>query len=417
MIEAARVLKDPAALKRMLEKRGFDYPVDLLVQALRARAEHSGLVSHLRAELNKGSKSVGQLRRVGKMQEAKTCQDLMSIMKDKVAEADAALKEVNGHVDELLLQIPNWIDELVPDGQSEADNVVVERMEPTPPTFEALDHHTLGTLLGVLDFDRASKLSGSRFAVMYGDASKLNRALMMWLLDQNTAAGYIETSVPFIVNRATMLGTGQLPKFEDDLFPVGDRFLIPTAEVPVTNLHAQETLRALPVRYTAYTPCFRAEAGSHGRDTRGLIRQHQFEKVEIVQFTRPEYSEKALDAMVAHVGGLLKALGLTYRVVALCSGDVGFSAAITYDFEVWLPGTEEWREISSVSSFKDFQARRAGIKYKIKKNKGYVHTLNGSALPLGRTIVAIFEQCQQKDGTVRIPDVLRPYMGGQERIK
>jgi len=417
MIEAARVLKDPDALKRMLSRRGFEYPVDLLVQALRARAEHSGLVSSLRAELNKGSKAVGQMRRLGKMEEAGDAQKLLALMKDKIGEADTALKEVNKQVDDLLLQLPNWLDRLVPAGVDEGDNFVVEQQPIVELPFEAQDHYTLGTRLGVLDFERASKLSGSRFAVMYGGAAKLNRALMMWLLDQNTAAGYTEATVPFIVNADTMQGTGQLPKFADDLFPVGDRYLIPTAEVPLTNLHAQETLTRLPVRYTAHTPCFRAEAGSHGRDTRGLIRQHQFEKVELVQFVRPEHSETALDAMVVHVGALLDALGLTHRVVALCAGDVGFSSAITYDFEVWLPGMREWREISSVSCFKDFQARRAGIKYKIKKNKGYVHTLNGSALPLGRTIVAIFEQYQQADGSITIPDELRPYMGGADTIR
>ena len=417
MIDAARILKDPDALREMLAARGYEYPTDLLIQALEMRKQHSSTVSTLRAELNKGSKNIGKLRRAGKHAEAETYTKLLGAMKEQIGNADAELKEVNDRTSELLLGLPNWLDDSVPVGKTEADNEVVFEAWKDEGIKAPLDHHTLGTRLGVMDFETASKLSGSRFAVLKGGAARLNRALMMWLLDRNTEAGYTETCVPFIVNGTTMQGTGQLPKFADDLFPVGNRYLIPTAEVPVTNLHAGEAVRRLPLAYTAYTPCFRAEAGSHGRDTRGLIRQHQFEKVEIVRFEKPGRSAEALVEMCDHVEGLLVALGLSYRKVLLCTGDTGFSASITYDFEVWLPGMDEWREISSVSNFKDFQARRAGIRYKIKRDKGFVHTLNGSALPLGRTIVAIFEQYQQPDGTVKVPEVLVPYMGGAEVIR
>jgi len=323
----------------------------------------------------------------------------------------------------LVMRIPNLPHASVPAGRDAADNPEL-RCWGQPPSFgfAPLSHWDLGERLGILDFGRAAKLSGARFAVLTGLGAQLERALINYMLDMHTTQhGYVEVLPPFLVNRASMTGTGQLPKFEDDLFAVktDELFLIPTAEVPLTNLHREETLsqNALPIRYTAHTPCFRREAGSYGKDTRGLIRLHQFNKVELVTFAAPEDSYKELDRLTSHAEAVLQGLGLHYRVVALCTGDLGFSAAKTYDLEVWLPSQQAYREISSCSNFEAFQARRASIRFRRQDGKSdFVHTLNGSGLAVGRTLVAILEQCQQADGSVMVPEVLRRYLGDRDRI-
>ncbi|CAH2029976.1 serine--tRNA ligase [Trichlorobacter ammonificans] len=357
-----------------------------------------------------------------------------SQVKDKIAEMkevsqrikglDDDLKAVEEELSALLMMVPNLPHPATPLGRSEEDNVVV-RTWGTPPVFpfEPKSHWEIGEQLGILDFERAAKLTGARFALYKSAGARLERALINFMLDLHTGEhGYTEVIPPFMVNRATMTGTGQLPKFEEDLFRIvdPDYFLIPTAEVPVTNIHRDEILRKsdLPISYTAHTPCFRREAGSYGKDTRGLIRQHQFNKVELVRFTHPDCSDAELEKLTAHAEKVLQLLELPYRVVALCSGDIGFSACRTYDLEVWLPGQGGYREISSCSSFGDFQARRAGIRFREddRSKPEFVHTLNGSGLAVGRTVVAILENFQQADGSVVIPQALRPYMGGLERI-
>ncbi len=335
-----------------------------------------------------------------------------------VAEREKALQD-------LLLVIPNLPHESVPKGKDSSDNVEVRRWGEIPKfEFEPKPHWDLGEELGILDFKTGAKIAGARFTLYWDLGAKLERALINLMLDLHTQEhGYREVLPPFMVNRTTMTGTGQLPKFEEELFKVEgtDYFLIPTAEVPVTNIHQDEVLEeeALPLYYTAYTPCFRKEAGSYGKDTRGLIRQHQFNKVELVKFTRPESSYDELEKLLSDAEEVLKRLKLPYRVVNLCTGDLGFSASKTYDIEVWLPGQNTFKEISSCSNFEDFQARRARIRYRIsgKSKTEYVHTLNGSGLAVGRTLVAILENYQQADGSVIVPEVLRPYMNGVERIE
>jgi seryl-tRNA synthetase len=306
----------------------------------------------------------------------------------------------------------------VPVGKDETENVEIRKWgEPKGFDFEPLNHWDIGEMLEIIDFERASKIAGARFSLTKGLGAKLERALMNFMLDLNTSKGYKEVFPPIIVNRESMTGTGQLPKFEAELFKITDPefYLIPTAEVPVTNIHRDEILREkdLPIYYTAYTPCFRREAGSYGKDVRGLIRQHQFNKVELVKFVRPEESLGELESLTGDAEDILQKLELPYRVVALCTGDLGFAASKTYDLEVWLPGQQRYREISSCSNFTDFQARRAGIRFKREGKKGteFVHTLNGSGLAIGRTLVAVLENYQQKDGSVVVPEILRPYMG------
>jgi seryl-tRNA synthetase len=338
------------------------------------------------------------------------------------------LDEVLGGVEEelrmFLLTVPNFPSLSAPVGSSEADNVEVRRWGTAPVLdFEPKPHWEVGEDLGILDFETGAKLTGARFTLYRGAGARLERALINFMLDLHTGDHkYIEMLPPFMVNRDSMTGTGQLPKFEDDLFRLEglDYYLIPTAEVPVTNIHRDDILKGtdLPIRYTAYTPCFRKEAGSYGKDTRGLIRQHQFNKVELVAFSHPAESYAELERLLGNAERVLQLLGLHYRVVDLCTGDIGFSAARTYDIEVWLPGQRAFREISSCSNFEDFQARRASIRFR-EGDKGkpeFVHTLNGSGLAVGRTVVAILENFQQADGSVIIPEVLRPYMGGMERI-
>jgi seryl-tRNA synthetase len=348
----------------------------------------------------------------------KVLSDNMKSVSERIKGLDAELATLEEKAKVFLLNIPNIPHESVPVGKDETENVVVRTWgEPKEFDFPPLNHWDIGEMLGIIDFDRASKIAGARFALMRGAGAKLERALMNFMLDLNASGGYTEIFPPILVNRESMTGTGQLPKFEMELFRIADPefYLIPTAEVPVTNIHRDEILqdKDLPLYYTAYTPCFRREAGSYGKDTRGLIRQHQFNKVELVKFARPEDSYNELEKLTANAEDILQKLNLPYRVVALCTGDLGFSASKTYDLEVWLPGQQKYREISSCSNFEDFQARRANIRFKREGRKGteFVHTLNGSSLAIGRTVVAILENYQQKDGTVVIPEALRPYMG------
>jgi seryl-tRNA synthetase len=374
-------------------------------------------VESLKNHRNTASKTIAALKQNGDETGAKPLILEMRSVGDRIKEMDAALTEIEDQLKDIILTVPNLCDDSVPLGRDEQANVERKRWGQIPDfSFPPLPHWEIGERLDILDFDTASRLAGARFALLKGFGARLSRALVSFFLDLHTQKhGYTEVLPPFLVNSKTMAGTGQLPKFEEDLFKISGRdlWLIPTAEVPVTNIHADATVDEdeLPLKYTAYTPCFRAEAGSYGKDTRGLIRQHQFEKVELVKFTTPETSRDELESLLADAEEVLQLLELPYRVVTLCSGDLGFSAAKTYDIEVWLPGQNTYREISSCSNFFDFQARRAGIRYRPKgeKKSRLVHTLNGSGLAVGRTLLAILENYQQEDGTVRLPPVLEPY--------
>jgi len=380
-------------------------------------------VEEMKARRNRESAEIGKLKKQGL--DADERQEAVRSLGEKIKDADEKAKDVQQHLDNLLLTFPNIPHESVPVGADEEANELVREWGEKPDLdFEPLSHWDLGEMLGIIDLPRAAKIAGARFSLLTGAGARLERALINFMLDLHTSEhGYREALTPFMVQPSSMQGTGQLPKFEDDLFSVegGEYYLIPTAEVPVTNIHREEILKEsdLPIYYTAYSPCFRREAGSHGKDTRGLIRLHQFNKVELVKFTRPEDSYEELEALTRDAEQVLQKLGLHYRVVNLSTGDLGFSAAKTYDLEVWLPGQEAYREISSCSNFEDFQARRAQIRYRPAEGKGtsFVHTINGSGLAVGRCLVAILENYQQADGTVLIPEVLRPYMGGLDVIK
>jgi seryl-tRNA synthetase len=374
----------------------------------------------LNAQRNASSREIGALMKEGKKEEAEARRALVAGLKDQISELDQRRAETETRMREMLSTLPNIPDTSVPVGADESDNVEVRRWG-TPPefAFEPKDHVDLGVALGILDLERATKIASSRFAILNGAGARLERALINFMLDVQTREhGYLETLPPFIVNRAALFGTAQLPKFEADLFKledVRDLFLIPTAEVPVTNYYREEILDAaqLPLRWAAYTPCFRSEAGSYGRDTRGVIRQHQFEKVELVKYSLPENSYEELESLTRDAETILQKLGIHYRVVALSTGDLGFGAAKTYDIEVWLPSQNTFREISSCSNYEAFQARRAQIRF--RRGAGakpeFVHTLNGSGLAIGRTWIAVLENYQQADGSVIIPEVLKPYVG------
>jgi len=376
----------------------------------------------LKAEKNKVSALIGKTKDKSQVQGEIARMKEVSI---QIKELDEQLRQVEEQLNEILMGVPNIPHEKTPIGAAEDDNVEIRSWGKKQQfSFEPQAHWDIGEKLGILDFERASKIAGARFALYTGAGARLERALINFMLDLHTEQhGYSETLPPFLVNRDSMTGTGQLPKFESDLFHTEDvdLFLIPTAEVPVTNIHRDEILseKQLPLCYAAYTPCFRKEAGSHGRDTRGLIRQHQFNKVELVKFVRPEDSDAELEKLLNNAEKVLQLLELPYRVVDLCTGDIGFSAARTFDIEVWLPGQQAYREISSCSTFTDFQARRAAIRFRRDgaKKSELVHTLNGSGLAIGRTWLAILENYQQADGTVIVPEVLRPYMGGLEKIQ
>ena len=422
-----RTLRDNLdAIREQLGRRGNDVPWDKLRTLIEQRRTLTGQTEQLRHELKMGSDEVAKLKR--EKQSADACMAAMKTVGERIKTIEDELRNVEEALTDLNLRIPNLPHSSVPIGKDAGDNQEARRWGSPPVlTTPAKSHWELGEDLGILDFDRAAKISGARFAVLTGAGARLERALINYMLDLHTTRhGYREVLPPFLVNRSSMTATGQLPKFEEDLFRLRDEdyFLIPTAEVPVTNLHRDETLSesALPIRYAAYTPCFRREAGSYGKDTRGLIRLHQFNKVELVAFTIPEQSYEELERLTSHAEAILQGLGLHYRVVTLCTGDMGFSAAKTYDIEVWLPSQNHYREISSCSNFEAFQARRANIRYKwAVEKKGArtecVHTINGSGLAVGRTLVAILESYQQPDGSITVPEVLRQYMGGVERIK
>ena len=410
-------------VENMLKARNVDVNLDEFKALEEKRRKLITEVESLKALRNEKSKELGILKKQGKLTDDLKAE--MQNLSDKIKSLDNELKQIEEKFVNILLNIPNMLHESVPVGKDENDNVVYKVFGEKPEfDFEPKPHWDIGENLGILDFKRASKIAGARFALYIGYGAMLERALINFMLDLHTGEhGYIEVLPPFIVNIKTMTGTGQLPKFEEDLFKLEgyDYFLIPTAEVPVTNIFADEILDEdeLPKYFTAYTPCFRSEAGAYGKDVRGLTRQHQFNKVELVKFAHPDNSYEELEKLLNNAEEVLKRLGLHYRVVTLCSGDTGFSAAKTYDIEVWLPGQGIYREISSCSNFEDFQARRAKIRFKRKGKKGteFVHTLNGSGLAVGRTVIAILENYQQKDGTVIIPEVLRKYMGGLEKIE
>ncbi len=418
----------------MLELRFIRENIDLVTERLEFRGITNSRISEFSEIDSKRREALSEVEalrnkrktvsmEIGTLKKNKENADvLVAEMKevgDRIKELETLLVTIEEDLQDIVMSIPNMPHESVPRGSDDSDNVEIRTFgEPTVFSFEPKPHHELGEADGSIDFKRAAKLSGARFAVLKGFGSRLERGLINFMLDLHTQRhGYTEVLPPFLVNTETMTATGQLPKFADDLFKtsVSDRdlWLIPTAEVPITNLHRDETLdpAELPVKYCSYTPCFRSEAGSYGRDTKGLIRQHQFDKVELVKFTRPENSSDELDKLLADAEEVLQLLNLPYRVVALCSGDLGFSANKTYDIEVWMPAQKMYREISSCSNFGDFQARRGGIRYRPEgeKKSALVHTLNGSGLAVGRTLAAIYENYQQEDGSIKLPAILEPY--------
>jgi len=409
-------------IKEMIKNRKSDLDLSQFERLDEERRNRLTVLEEMRHRRNQVSEEIAAMKKRGDDASAviKEMKQVSSNIKDKEKDLSGFVDELN----ELLMVIPNIPHESVAIGKDEKDNPVIRKWgKIREMDFEPLSHWEIGERLGILDFASAAKIAGARFALYRGIGAKLERTLINFMLDIHTEEhGYIEVLPPFMVNSASMTGTGQLPKFKEDLFKIEgwDYYLIPTAEVPVTNIHREETLSEgqLPIYYVAYTPCFRSEAGSYGKDTRGLIRQHQFNKVELVKFTRPEESYDELEKLTLNAEEILKRLELPYRVISLCTGDLGFSAAKTYDLEVWLPGQNLYREISSCSNFVDFQARRAGIRFKRKGGSGteLVHTLNGSGLAVGRTLVAIIENYQQADGSVTIPDALRAYMGGIDSI-
>ncbi|MDR1272545.1 MAG: serine--tRNA ligase, partial [Clostridiales Family XIII bacterium] len=418
MLDIKRIREDYEAVKAAVERRGQgDYGLSEALGLDQKRRVLIGETEQMKARQNAVSKQIPELKKKGEDVAAVMAE--MKELSESIKERDAGLSELEGKLEALLLEIPNTPSEKVPVGTDDSDNVEIRKYgEPTEFDYEPQAHWDIGTSLDILDFDRAAKIAGSRFTVYKGLGSRLERSVINFMLDLHTEQhGFTEILPPFMVNRAAMTGTGQLPKFEDDMFhvPAKDFFLIPTAEVPVTNLFMDEILEEeqLPIYYTAYTPCFRKEAGSAGRDTRGLIRVHQFDKVELVKFTSPEQSYAELETLTDAAEDVLRILGLPYRVVVLSTGDLGFSSAITYDIEVWMPSYGRYVEISSCSNFVDYQARRAKIRFR-RKDGGrpeFVHTLNGSGLAVGRTVAAILENYQQADGTVRVPEALVKYMG------
>ncbi|MCC6144831.1 MAG: serine--tRNA ligase [Candidatus Hydrogenedentes bacterium] len=420
MLDIKLLRENPEAVRDALAKRGSDYDLDAILAVDQKRRGLVHEMEQLRARQNEASQEIARLKRI--KEDATEAIAAMKAVSDEVKALTDQAREAEEELNAALLVLPNLPDTSLPVGRDESANRL-ERQWGTPPSFSFTpkDHVELGEALGIVDFERGAKIAGARFTLMRGAGARLERALINFMLDVHTGEhGYTEVLPPFMANSASLQGTGQLPKFAEDLFHIegSDYYLVPTAEVPVTNIHRDEILddAQLPLYYAAYTPCFRSEAGSYGKDTRGMIRQHQFNKVEMVKFVRPEDSWEELEKLTANAEAILQKLGLAYQVVTLSTGDLGFSSAKTYDIEVWLPGQNAYREISSCSNFTDFQARRAGIRFKRDKKPEFVHTLNGSGLAVGRTLVAILENYQQEDGSVIIPEVLRPYMGGEERI-
>ncbi|MBF0554159.1 MAG: serine--tRNA ligase [Nitrospirae bacterium] len=423
MLDIRFIRENHSLVKEALRSRNCAIDILDLIQMEDNRKELQQAIDELRNKRNIISEEIGMMRKLqlksdhsiemakDKTAEVKEVSDSLKSLEEKLKSAEEAIASVT-------MIIPNIPHATVPVGKDETSNVEIRKWgEPRQFDFQPLNHWDIAKSLDIIDFDRAAKISGARFAIMKGYGARLERALMNFMLDHNGGRGYKEIFPPILVNRQSMTGTGQLPKFAEELFRIADPefYLVPTAEVPVTNIHAGEILKEeeLPIYYTAYTPCFRREAGSYGKDTRGLIRQHQFNKVELVKFVKPEHSYDELETLTADAEDILRQLGLPYRVMLLCTGDIGFSAAKTYDIEVWLPGQTRYREISSCSNFEDFQARRAKIRFKRGDKKGteFVHTLTGSGLAIGRTVAAIIENFQQKDGSIVIPEVLRAYMG------
>jgi seryl-tRNA synthetase len=426
MLDLNYVRENLDAVRTALQKRNMS--ADALENFARADHERRHVIAEsdrLNAERNSASREIGALMKEGKREEADARRQAVGDLKNQIAELDAKRDAAEARMRELLSTLPNIPHESVPAGQDESANVEIRRWGAKPEfDFEPKDHVDLGTALGILDLERATKIAGARFAILNGAGARLERALTNFMLELHTREhGYRETLPPFIANASALFGTGQLPKFEQDLFKLEDErglYLIPTAEVPVTNYYASEILDAsqLPMKFVAYTPCFRSEAGSYGKDTRGVIRQHQFEKVEVVKYSLPENSYDELESLTRDAERVLQLLGLHYRVVTLSTGDLGFSNAKTYDIEVWLPSQNAFREISSCSNYESFQARRANIRFRRGGGKPeFVHTLNGSALAVGRTWVAVLENYQQADGSIVVPEALRQYMGGLDHIK
>ncbi len=428
MLEIQQLRNDLENVSKTLAKRDFAFPVDAFNSLEAERKTIQTITQELQAKRNTVSKQIGHAKSKG--------EDVSSILAeianlgDELKQAEAQLEQIQIKMQHMLLEVPNLPHDSVPEGKGEEDNVEIRRWgTPRNFDFEIKDHVSVGEELGLLDFETAVKLSGSRFNVMTGALARLHRALAQLMLDTHTQEnGYTEVYVPYLINSDSLRGTGQLPKFEEDLFAVyagghedkaPNFHLIPTAEVPITNMVRNEIvpLEQLPMKYVAHTPCFRSEAGSYGKDTRGLIRQHQFDKVELVHIVHPEQSYDALEQLISHAEMILQKLELPYRVMTLCTGDMGFSATKTYDIEVWLPAQNTYREISSCSNCEAFQARRMQARFRNSKGKPeLLHTLNGSGLAVGRTLVAILENCQNKDGSVSIPTMLQPYMGGIEKL-
>lgn len=425
MLDLKLIRERPDWVKERLKTRGQDYPIEEIVLIDKKRRELIQKVENLRHLRREISEKIGNLKKEGKEFQVKELSSQVKAFGEELKALEEELKKLEDELFYKLSLIPNIPHESVPLGKDETENVVVKRWGDLPQfDFEPKPHWDIGEALKILDFERASKITGTRFVVYWNEGALLERALINFMLDLHVKKhGYKEILPPFIVNGKALFGTSQLPKFREDLFKLEewDYYLVPTAEVPLTNLHQDEILpeEVLPLYYTAYTPCFRSEAGSYGKDVRGIIRQHQFNKVELVKFTTPETSYDELESLLLDAEEVLQLLGLPYRVVVLCTGDLGFGAAKTYDIEVWAPGQNRFVEISSCSNFEDFQARRANIRYRPKGGgkPRFVHTLNGSGLAVGRTVMAILENYQQKDGSVVIPEVLRPYMGGLSLIK
>ena len=425
MLDPKLLRSDLHPTAALLNRRGFQLDVATIERLEGERREIQIETQQLQSERNQRSKAIGQAKAQG--EDIQPLLEAVADMGGRLKAAEVRLEEIQTELNAILMMIPNLPDATTPDGKSEEDNVEVRRWGPLPEfTFAPQDHVDLGAGLGQLDFDTATKLTGARFSVMRGPLARMHRALIQFMLNLHTDQhGYSECYVPYLVNADSLRGTGQLPKFETELFALRSEgefpfYLIPTAEVPVTNMVRDTIVAAeqMPLRFVAHTPCFRSEAGSYGKDTRGMIRQHQFEKVEMVQIVRPAESMQALEQLTGHAENVLQQLGLPYRLVALCSGDIGFSACKTYDLEVWLPGQGKYREISSCSNFGDFQARRMQARWRNPETgkPELVHTINGSGLAVGRTLVAVMENYQQADGSIVVPEVLRPYMGGIELI-
>ncbi len=424
MLDIKLIREQPDFVKTQLARRGSgaQEALDQLIQVDQDRRSKLQKTETLKNQKKTLSREVGQLKQKGG--DATRQMDQVKSINQEIKELDDRLRNLEEQIQGILQNIPNLPDASVPDGANETANPVVRQWgDPPKLSFPPKSHLELGESLGLLDLKRAAKIAGTRFAVFKGQGAALLRALIQFMLDTQTREnGYVEMYPPVLVNEESLIGTGQLPKFKEDLFKLNDDpyYLIPTAEVPVTNYHRDEILKAedLPIRYAAYTLCFRREAGSYGKDTQGIIRQHQFDKVELVQFVQPEQSYELLETLVTHAESILKKLNLHYRVMELCTGDLGFSVAKTYDLEVWLPSQNTYREISSCSNFTDYQARRAKIRYKKKDGSKaeWVHTLNGSGLAAGRLFVAVLENYQQADGSIRVPEPLRPYLNGLDRI-